>query len=90
MSSSHQEANAAVNIRSNEDELWHRRFGHLNYGDLRAMKKNHNVIGTDFKEIDQIRNCKVCKVCLAAKLPRQPFPTRIGHMEFPIHSVLMG
>jgi len=37
------------------------------------MKKNLTIIGMNVKEIDQIRNCKVC---LAAKLPRQPFSTR--------------
>lgn len=37
------------------------------------MKNNLDVIGMDFKDSNSSSNCKTC---LAAKLPRQPFPKR--------------
>ncbi|KMQ88628.1 retrovirus-related pol polyprotein from transposon tnt 1-94 [Lasius niger] len=67
-----QEAYATVN-KKNKVELWHGRFGHLNFRDLHTMKKNLDVIGMDFKDLNTTPDCKTC---LTAKSPRQPFPKR--------------
>lgn len=40
-----------------------------------AMKKNLDVTGLDFPDSETVSDCKIC---LAAKLPRQPFAKRIG------------
>lgn len=65
-----QEACNVVSNKCNRVELWHRRFGHLNFRDLHTMKKNLDVMGMDFKDFDATPDCTAC---LTAKLPRQPF-----------------
>jgi len=87
---SHQEANAAIDDKKDKIELWHRRFGHLNFRDLHAMKRNLDVIGMDFPDSETISDCKIC---LAAKLPRQPFTKRINRSSEKlriIHTDLCG
>lgn len=51
--------------------LWHRRFGHVNFGALCGLK--NAVTGIELKGNDmQIKQCKVCDL---GKQHRQPFPT---------------
>lgn len=47
---------------------WHRRLGHLNYGDLLRLKQNLNI--------DRITEKLDCEVCLVSKCHRLPFRKR--------------
>lgn len=49
-----------------EEELWHRRLGHVNHGSLIKLK-NGFVDGVDFKTKDQ----KPCEICLKGKQARK-------------------
>ena len=50
---------------SNETQLWHKRFGHVNYRDLK------HSLSKDLNEVDE--NCETC--CLA-KITKTPVPKR--------------
>lgn len=65
-----QEVNIAIDTKRDKVELWHGRFGHLNFRDLYTMKKNLNVTGMDFSDF---KIAPDCKTCLAAKLSRISF-----------------
>lgn len=69
--------------------LWHRRFGHLNYGTL--CKLNDAVIGLCIKHDD--KQIKQCKVCDLGKQQRKPFPsseTRTKNILELVHTDLCG
>lgn len=44
-------------------ELWHRRFCHINYGDLEKLAKGNYVRGFELVEPDKVRcnNCAMGK-----------------------------
>lgn len=75
---SHQEANAATDVKNKKIELWHRRFDHLNFRDLHAMKKNLDVTGLDFPDSETVSDCKIC---LAAKSPALCQKDRQDHLR---------
>lgn len=54
-----------------DKELWHKRYGHLNYGSLQGLQKNQMVKGLEFKESDLVMSCEGCA---KGKLHRTPFP----------------
>lgn len=63
-------ANLAVS-----NEIWHRRFGHLNYKDLRTMQEGAvDGLNVDEKHVDS----NICEVCLEGKQSRLPFNNK-GH-----------
>lgn len=51
-------------------ETWHHRFGHINYNDLKLMRKC-SVNGLDCK--DAVNSSEVCVVCCEGKQTKQPF-----------------
>jgi len=65
-----QEANAVTDTKPSKVELWHRRFGHINFQALHDMKRKASVEGMDFSIVNTPPDCKTC---IAAKLPRLPF-----------------
>lgn len=78
-----------ANKKESNAMVWHRRFGHLNYGMLRKL--NDMTCGIDFNGDDtQIKNCKVCAL---AKQHRDPFPkseTRSMKVLEIVHTDLCG
>lgn len=51
--------------------IWHRRFGHLNYSDLRTMQCKEVVEG--LKCSGNLSKTEVCEVCCEGKQTRLPF-----------------
>ena len=65
--------NQSINSASHQanEDLWHRRFGHLGERSLCRLKKDGLVHGFDYdvsKEID------FCEPCVSGKIHRSPFP----------------
>lgn len=56
-----------------EDEAWkwHNRLGHISFSTLRNMKDKDMVLGLPEADYEN----RVCDKCLAAKQPRNPFPS---------------
>ena len=57
-------------------DLWHRRYGHLSYGALSRLQRDHMVEGLDvsaqeFKDAAS----NTCEPCIMGKQHRKPFPT---------------
>jgi len=85
-----QEANAVTDTKPSKVELWHGRFGHINFRDLHNMKRKASVEGMDFSIVNIPPDCKIC---IAAKLPRLPFPkvaSRSSRKLEIIHTDLCG
>lgn len=53
-----------------ESNLWHRRFGHLNYQGLRTLAYKNLVDGVPVIKVPE----KLCEVCLVGKQYRASFP----------------
>jgi hypothetical protein len=66
----------AVNKQiSSRADLWHRRYGHLNYGALSQLKKDGLVDGLDVSSVElKAAGSKFCEPCVMGKQHRQPFP----------------
>jgi len=72
-------------------EVWHRRFGHLNYRDLNSMK-NGLVNGLEFKG-SMTKSEALCEVCCEGKQSRLPFSHKGNRADYPlevIHGDLCG
>lgn len=54
-------------------EEWHKRFGHLNYGDLQKAIRQGRVKGAN---LEGPTNMEDCTVCLEGKVVRNPFPMK--------------
>ncbi len=71
-------------------DIWHRRFGHLNYGDLKLMSEG-SVEGFDCK--GKLNSNEVCVVCCEGKQSRLPFKhkgSRATDLLEVVHSDLCG
>ncbi|UYV80249.1 hypothetical protein LAZ67_18002148 [Cordylochernes scorpioides] len=55
----------------NSSEIWHSRFGHLNYDDLKKLQRENLVNGLPKGEFKSITSCEVC---IRGKQTRLPFP----------------
>ena len=67
----------------NESELWHLRFGHLNFDSLKLLKNREMVIG-----LPPITNeMKICEGCIYGKMHRSPFPTSSWRVRAPLELV---
>lgn len=60
---------ALKTIAKVDSELWHRRFGHLNYNGLALMKRMNMVNGLPHIEVDK----NLCEGCLLGKQHRESF-----------------
>jgi hypothetical protein len=68
-----------------ESELWHKRFGHLNFRNLGHLNSKKLVRGIPaIKKLE-----KSCNVCMRGKQPRLPFsskmPPRVKHALGVVH-----
>lgn len=70
--------------------IWHRRFGHLNYGSLCRMRDG---IVTGMKFSNEKIGLQNCEVCAEGKQSREPFKTSQSYtkelLEL-VHSDLVG
>ena len=71
--SSYSEFLSAMNVVK-ESELWHKRFGHLNFRSLGHLKSKKLVHGIPTIK----RPEKSCKVCMEGKKPRLPFALEVA------------
>jgi hypothetical protein len=78
-----------ANVDKETSKLWHRRFGHLNYGSLELLSRK-----TVVKGLPQIKNVEeICAECQLGKKHRDPFPSRTWNAKKPlelVHSDLCG
>ena len=58
-----------------QDELWHRRFGHLGISNLKRLVREDMVVGL---KCDMTQDIGVCEPCADGKLHRTKFPTAGG------------
>lgn len=70
---------------------WHRRLGHINFGDLCKMR-NGLVSGIEFNERDEadIKNCEICKEGKQTRTPFKRSHTRAKEVLELVHSDLCG
>ena len=71
-------------------ELWHKRFGHVNFSRLRKMQTKNIVFGLPKCSG---RNGQVCEACQLWKQHRLPFPNERNRSRNPldvIHSDVWG
>jgi len=57
---------------SNMTNLWHLRYGYLNYGSLMLMEKSKMVLGIPKLE----HTSRMCEVCLMEKQHKKSFPKK--------------
>lgn len=69
-------------------DIWHRRFGHLNFKDLKLMK-NGLVEGFDCKNHLNKSDYDLCEVCCEGKQSRIPF-SKQGHRASEILETIHG
>ncbi|UYV72131.1 hypothetical protein LAZ67_9001917 [Cordylochernes scorpioides] len=58
-------------IDKNSSEIWHNRFGHLNFDDLKKLQRENLVNGLPKGEFKSITSCETC---IRGKQTRLPFP----------------
>ena len=70
-------------------ELWHLRYGHLNYQGLKLLKQKNMVIGLPSFHMEE----KICEGCIYGKMHRLPFPKTSWRAKAPlelIHADICG
>ena len=71
--------------------LWHKRFIHHNYADVKKMISQNLVTGLKIES--EASPDPVCEPCLAGKMHANPFPSSLNHNRSPldlIHSDVHG
>ncbi|KAF7761137.1 hypothetical protein Agabi119p4_10546 [Agaricus bisporus var. burnettii] len=71
--------------------LWHRRFIHHNYADVKSMISKDLVSGLKLESNSSPDS--ICELCLAGKMHSLPFPSSLNHNRSPlelVHSDLHG
>ncbi len=85
--------NVKVNVanRKTNENIWHRRFGHLRIQNLQRLARSKMVRGFDFNALKQI---DFCEACVEGKHHRTQFPTsNSGRAKEPlalVHSDVCG
>jgi len=79
-----------ASVKDDESELWHKRYGHLNYRSLCLLKTRNMVIGELNVKIPE----KSCSICLVGKHSRLTFKSglkmRVKHVLNVVHSDTRG
>ncbi len=87
-------AMAAGSIKGETLELWHKRMGHLSYGNLQRLVKEEMVNGIKIKTEDLTKDQPdLCEPCAMAKHHKKPFPTsetKTSAILERLHSDLLG
>ena len=80
----------AAETRTTNEELWHRRFGHLGVRNLQKLAREELVNAFDY---DKSREIGFCQPCVEGKLHKSPFPDRGKRAKKPlalVHSDVCG
>lgn len=83
----------AFNVNDNDSDLrlklWHERYGHLNYRDLKELRDKDRVYGLDLPSKSQKLPCEVCD---QAKIHALPFAegTRVKNTLELVHTDICG
>lgn len=76
---------------TNVNQLWHNRFGHLNYKSLCEMSSKEMVVGLNLRRTLQPAQCRTC---MLSKIHVNPFPqeskTRTTDLLEVVHSDVCG
>lgn len=75
-----------------DSEIWHRRYGHLNYDSLFNIKRFELANGFDFKNVVSANN-EICEVCVKSKqkcFPYRSKSSRSGRVLELIHTDVCG
>ena len=64
---------ALIVVSLTTEELWHQRFGHINYNDLLLLQKKEMV--RDLPMLKQVHND--CDACRLGKMHREEFSLRV-------------
>ena len=84
----HKKISCLSSIISNDDWLWHMRFGHFHFSGLNYLSRKGYVSGLPAMNIPN----RVCETCEIGKKHREPFPTgkswRVKKLLEIIHSDL--
>ena len=76
---------------SNMVQIWHNRFGHVNFKSLSEMSSKSMVLGI---ELGESSNTVQCRTCMLSKIHFVPFPhasdTRSKNVLAVIHSDVCG
>lgn len=79
-----------ANVVCKSEQLWHHRFGHLNFRDLNLLNKHNMVYGFPHMEVPS----EVCEECLECKQTKSSFnkqiPTRASDKLGVIYSDVCG
>lgn len=70
--------------------IWHRRYGHLNYTDLKLLRDRDAVTGLDLPEKFDPMNCKQCNNAKVHCLPFPPSSSRAKNTLDLVHSDICG
>jgi len=71
--------------------LWHRRFTHYNYADVKKMVE-HKLVTELVLDSDN-KPDPICELCIAGKMSANPFPPSVNHNRSPlalVHSDLLS
>jgi len=85
------EAALAVSTLPADLSLWHRRFTHHNYADVKRMVQHKLVTGLVLDSDN--KPDPICEPCIAGKMTANPFPLSANHNHSPlalVHSDLHG
>ena len=85
------EAACVVSILPADLSLWHHRFTHYNYADVKKMVEHKLVTGLVLDSDN--KPDPICEPCIAGKMSANPFPPSANHNCFPlalVHSDLHG
>lgn len=87
----HEEANSSIDSNCSNEDIWHRRFGHLGVRYLQKLAKDSLVKGFKF---DVSKELSFCQDCTEGKQCRNKFPiSNGGRADEPldlVHSDLCG
>jgi hypothetical protein len=82
---------AAVRVAVSSPSLWHRRFGHLGYDNVRRLVCSGHVKGME--SVSSVVKPNMCEVCVQGKAKTLPFSASHSKSEAPLallHMDLMG
>lgn len=81
----------AAECRKTDDTLkWHRRFGHLNFDDLKRLQIENMVCGLSKTLTDSLKSCETCAKAKIHQVSHPPSTRRASAVLELIHSDICG
>lgn len=82
---------AMTNQKSDKDlQMWHQRYGHLNFNDLKKMKNKAMVSGMDLASTTSELDCEICAKCEIHVQPFKQSNNRAKEILGLVHSDICG